>query len=106
MRTKHRKHSIGHRSANAVINQKLNEIFLKAQQEFRDKEKDSAKDQKQEETANEQEGSTVEGAVGSSTNPGKEPAAEEMVCTLSSESDVEIVLEENVGGTKCRAQCH
>ena len=79
---------------------------LKAQQEFRDKEKDSAKDQKQEETANEQEGSTVEGAVVSSTNPGKEPAAEEMVCTLPSESDVEIVLEENVGGTKCRAQCH
>ena len=79
---------------------------LKAQQEFRDKEKDSAKDKNQEETANKQEGPAVEGAVGSSINSGEEPAAEQMVCTLSSESDVEFVLEENVGGTKCRAQCH
>ena len=73
---------------------------LKAQQEFRDKKKDSAKDQKQGKPANEQEGPAVEGAVGSSTNSGKEPAAEEIVCTVSSESDVEIVLEENVAGTK------
>ena len=70
---------------------------LQAQQEFRDNEKDPGNDQKQEDTSKTEEDTRVEEKVTSSTKSREG--------TLSSESDVEIVLEEKFAGTKCRASC-